>query len=199
MKIGIIGAGHMGSELGKAWAVRGHQIMYGLRNVEKYQVVLQETGAQHGTLEQATAFGEAVLLAVGWPAMREVVPTLGYVQGKILIDISNRMQTTPGDAPTALEDVARMAPGASIVKAFNTVSAESLANPDFGKARVTTFVCGDDENAKRSVISLAWDAGLDAVDAGPMSSAGMVEGLTRLWFVLAGHYGRDSSFTLLRR
>lgn len=199
MKIGIIGAGHMGSVLGKAWAARGHQLMYGLRNVEKYEEVLQETGAQHGTLEQATAFGEAVVLAVGWPALREVVPALGYVQGKILVDISNRVQTTPGDAATAMEDVARMAPGALLVKAFNTVSAESMANPDFGKARVTTFVCGDDENAKRTVISLAWDAGLDAVDAGPMTSAGLVEGLTRLWLVLAGRYGRESSYTLLRR
>jgi predicted dinucleotide-binding enzyme len=199
MKIGIIGAGHMGSVLGKAWAARGHQIMYGLRNVEKYGEVLQETGAQHGTLEQATAFGEAVLLAVGWPDLREVVPGLGYVQGKILIDISNRSQTTPGDAGSAMEDVARMAPGAAVVKAFNTISAESLANPDFGKARATTFVCGDDENAKRVVVSLAWDAGLDAVDAGPASSAPMVEGLTKLWFVLAARYGRESSFTLLRR
>lgn len=199
MKIGIIGAGRIGSALGKAWAARGHQIMYGLRNVEKYAEVLQETGAQHGTLEQATAFGEAVLLAVGWPAMREVVPALGYVQGKVLIDPSNRSQGAPGDAPSALEDVARLAPGALAVKAFNTVSAESLANPDFGKARVTTFVCGDDENAKRSVISLAWDAGLDAVDAGPVTSAALVEGLARLWFVLAGRYGRESSFTLLRR
>ncbi len=199
MKIGIIGAGHMGSVLGKSWAARGHQIMYGLRNVEKYQAVLQETGAQHGTLEQAAAYGEAVLLAVGWPAMREVVPALGYVQGKILVDLSNRFQSSPGDGPSAMEDIARMAPGALVVKAFNTISDEALANPDFGKARATTFVCGDDENAKRAVISLAWDAGLDAVDAGPATSAAMLEGLAKLWMVLAGRYGRESSFTLLRR
>lgn len=199
MRIGIIGGGHIGGNLGTLWAAAGHAIMYGLRDVTKYRDLLEHTGAQAGSPAEAAQFGEVVLAAIGWPAMREVIPALGDLTGKILIDPSNRFAAQAGDSGSAAEDVAHMARGARVIKAFNTIGAETLLKPEFGTTRATTFVCGDDAHAKTVVMDLARDAGLDAVDAGSLASAALVESATRLWFALSQRYGRDIAFCLLRR
>lgn len=204
MKIGIIGAGNIGGNLGKLWAAKGHEILFGVRDPQssKTRAALAALGekARAGSIAEAAAFGEVVVLAVPWAAVREAIRSAGDLGGKILIDATNRLTPPlPADGPSAAEDVARMANGARVFKSFNTLGAETLLDSQFGSEHATTFVCGDDPHAKAVVMRLAADTGLDVVDAGPLSNAALVESLTRLWIQLSRSMGRGIAFRLLRR
>lgn len=205
MNIGILGAGNVGGALGALWAERGHQVLFGVRNPqgEKVQQLTGSIGpnAQAGTLSEAVAFGEVVLLAIRWPGPEEFLPEIGEWSGKVLIDATNRIGgPMPQPGSSAAEDVARLAPGARVVKAFNTLGADQFARPDFGGERATMFICGDDDDAKRIAGDLAGDLGFDRVDVGPLNCAHLLEALAMLWVHLTNQgYGRDIAFRLLRR
>lgn len=205
MKIGIIGAGNVGSSLGRAWVARGHDICFGVRTPHDppIQALLGELGerAQAGTVAEAAAFSDVVVLAVPWHAVEDAVRAAGDLNGKVLIDATNRFGPPgPDDAPSAAEALARLAPGANVVKAFNTIGAEHYQDPIFeGDAKATLFICGDDEPAKSVTNILATELRFDVVDAGPLSNAALLESLARLWVSLArGPLGRDIAFRLLR-
>jgi hypothetical protein len=205
VNIAILGSGNIGGNLGRAWSAKGHSIMLGARDPHspKTRAALAAMAgkARVGSLAEAAAFGEVVVLAIPWPGVKETLPGVGDLTGKILIDATNRF-TPPSsdDGPSAGEDVARLAPGARVVKAFNTLGAETLLKPVFGSEQASAFICGDDAEAKAVVKQLAADVGLDAVEAGPLSNAAWVEALAKLWVYLARNvYGRDIAYRLLRR
>ncbi|MBI1876796.1 MAG: NAD(P)-binding domain-containing protein, partial [Chloroflexi bacterium] len=159
MKVGVIGAGNIGGTLARLWADKGHEIMLGARDHQspKVQTALQAIGpaARVGSVAEAAAFGEAILLAVPWAGVSEVIKQAGDLSGKILIDATNRLSPPlPDGAPSAAEDIARWATGARVVKAFNTTGAKNTANPQYGSQQIDTFICGDDETAKAAVAKL---------------------------------------------
>ena len=205
MKIGILGAGRVGSSLGGGWIKAGHAVMFGVRDPQSGsgQRARETFGdsAQISTMHETAAFGEIVVLAIPWAAVHEILGDLGdTLDGKVLVDATNRFgPAQPGDGPSAGEDVAKMVPRAKLVKAFNTMSAETMANPDFDGEAMTAFICGDDAEAKATVMQLARDLGMDAAEIGPLSNAGLQESLTMLWFNLTRTYGRESGFRFLRR
>ena len=120
--------------------------------------------------------------------------------GKILIDSTNRMIPAPPDTTgSAAGDIARSLSGAKVVKAFNTLGANNLTNLQFGSENASTFICGDDPEAKSKVAQLAQEVGFDAVDCGPLANAVLLESLTKLWVQISRSYGREIAFKLLRR
>lgn len=203
MKIGVIGTGNIGGTLGKLWADQGHEIMFGMRDTQSAKVqTLLGPRAYVGRVAEATAFGEAVLLAVPGPAAQEAIQQGGNWSGKILIDATNRLVPTPPESmPSAAEDIARWAAGAKVVKAFNSAGVGIIARPQFGSQQADTFICGDDEAAKAVVARLAQEIGLGVVDCGPLTNAALVEALAKLWIQLAYPLGNgpDIAFKLLRR
>jgi len=206
MKIGILGAGRIGGALGKLWGAGGHDIMFGVRNPQSSEVktLLDSIGAKAraGAMAEVAAFGEVVLLAVPGGAAQEVIEQVDDWHGKILIDATNRMgPLLPGSSPSAAEDIAAWAIGAKVVKAFNSTGVGNLVNPHFGSQRADAYVCGDDEAAKAIVTELAQTIGFEVVDAGPLSNAGLLESLAKLWVQLAYSQGLgpDIAFKLLRR
>jgi predicted dinucleotide-binding enzyme len=200
MKIGIVGAGNVGSSLGRLWAERGHGVTYGVRDPVSPRVAALGPEARVVGLAEAVQFGEVVVIAVPSAAVDDVIRHGGDWAGKIVIDATNRMTPTPGGPPSVAEEIAAMAPGARVVKAFNTIGAEQLARPDFGGMVASIFLCGDDAVAKATVSMLAEELGFDVIDAGPLAYAGMLESLARLWVSLArSGLGRDIAFRLLRR
>jgi 8-hydroxy-5-deazaflavin:NADPH oxidoreductase len=203
MNIGIIGAGNVGSSLGAAWAKAGHAIMYGARdpNSEKTRKALATVqDAKVGTIPEAVAFGEVILLAVSWSGAREAVVSLGDLNGNVLIDALNTFGPDP-ERGSGAEDIAAWATNARVVKAFNAMGANIMANPDFNGQSASTFIAGDDADAKATVTQLAQDIGLDVVDAGPLANAAYLEATAKLWVYLAhtAGMGRDIAFKLLRR
>jgi 8-hydroxy-5-deazaflavin:NADPH oxidoreductase len=210
VKIAIIGAGNVGSTLGKAWAKKGYEIYFGVRHPQddKTRQVVKSIGgkAQAGTVADAAAFGQVVVLATPWQATEASVRAAGDLRGKIVIDCTNPLKSDVsglelGLTTSGAERVAAWAKGAKVFKAFNTTGSNNMADPVINGIRTVMFVCGDDEAARSVVMQLASDIGFDAVNAGKLEQARLLEPWAMLWISLAygGGMGRDFGFALLRR
>jgi NADPH-dependent F420 reductase len=204
--IALIGTGHVVSALGQRLAEQGHTVVYGSRNpnVAAMTELLRVTG--HGAVAlppaAAAARSRVVVLAVPWSAAEDVVRGLGDLSGKIIVDPTNpRVMAADGFADYALPDsnaehIARLAPGAGVVKAFSTLGAETMLDPRLAQSPVTIPIVGDDRAAKEVVAALAREIGLEAVDVGPLRHARIIEGLHYLRANALGgrvnfHFPRD--------
>lgn len=210
MDIAILGTGRVGGALGPRWAAKGHRIAYGVQKVDDPQVrkVLDKSGpnASAATVREAAAVGQVILLAIPWNVTREVIESLGPVEGKIVLDCINPIKPdfsglTLGSFPSAAEEIAAWAAGAKVVKAFNTVSDATMVNPWFGGQKASMFFCGDDEGAKNIVRQLTEDVEMTPVDAGPLKNACYLESLGMLYIHLAifGGWGGECAFRLVER
>jgi predicted dinucleotide-binding enzyme len=210
VKVAIIGKGSVGIALGKGWANKGHKVHFGLRDPgsPEAQALVDSIGFSVGvgTVTEASASAEVVVLAVPWSAAREAVQAAGDLAGKVLVDCTNPL--APGLAglevglsTSAAEQIAGWAAGARVVKAFNTTGAENMVDPVYGSQRATLFLCGDDGPAKTIVTQLGRDLGFEMIDAGPLSNARLLEPLAMLWIDLAVRQGmgRNIAFKLLSR
>jgi predicted dinucleotide-binding enzyme len=208
MRIGIIGAGNVGGALGGGWARKGHEVTFGVRHPEdpKVKKLLEETGARAASPAEAAAGAEVVVLATPWDATESAVRGAGDLAGKVLFDATNPLAPnlsglTHGFDTSAAEQIASWAPGARVVKIFNTTGANNMANPDFHGTAATMFYCGDDAGAKSTAHQLAADLGFDPVDAGNLEQARLLEPLALLWIRLAylQGMGREIAFKLMKR
>ncbi len=209
MQIGIIGAGNVGRALGEGWLRAGHQVLFsGSREPRRLQDLAASLGAnaRAGTPAEAARFGEVIVLAVPWSAADDALRDAGPLTGKIVVDCTNPLKAdlsglAIGHTTSAAEEIARRAGGARLVKAFNTTGAENMRSPRFGGGQAAMFICGDDRPAKSVVSRLATDLGFDAVDAGPLAAARLLEPLAMLWISLAYAQGLGTgfAFAILRR
>jgi 8-hydroxy-5-deazaflavin:NADPH oxidoreductase len=139
-----------------------------------------------------------------WPATAEALRGLGNLAGKILLDCTNPLKPSldgleVANTTSAGEQVAQWSPGARVVKIFNAVGANIMANPLFDSTPTTLFYCGDDSAAKSAARDLAAAIGFDPVDAGPLKQARVLEPFALLWISLAfGGQGREIAFRLMR-
>jgi predicted dinucleotide-binding enzyme len=210
MNIGVIGSGKMGSGLGRIWAEKGHQITFSFsRNPDKLEALAASIReARSGTPAEAVKEADAILLAVGWAAVKGALELSGPMAGRILIDCTNPLNADAsslvvGHTTSGAEEIAKLAPGAKVVKAFNTAFAEVYHSDSrlFGSRRATMFYCGDDADAKAVVSKLIIEAGFSPVDAGPLKSARYLEALAMLMIQL-GHrqgMGTDIALSLMQR
>jgi NADPH-dependent F420 reductase len=187
--IALIGTGNVGGALGRRFAENGHTVVYGSRNPLAEDVVALVNDTGHGAVAlspaQAAAQSRVVVLAIPWAATEDVVRGLGDLDGKIIVDPTNpRVMAADGfaDYPPTLEDsnaerIARLAPGAQVVKAFSTLGFETMSDPRVAEGPVTIPLVGDDRDAKALVAALAREIGLEAVDVGPLRHARIIEGL----------------------
>jgi NADPH-dependent F420 reductase len=204
--VALIGTGNVGSALGQRFAEKGHQVFYGSRDptAEDVRELVAATGHDAAALApaEAAARGGIVVLAVPWSAAEDVVRSLGDLRGKILVDPTNpRVMASDGFADYPIEGsnaerIARLAPGAHVVKAFSTLGAETMLDPQVAQGPVTVPIVGDDRAAKERVAALAREIGLEAVDVGPLRHARIIEGLHYLRANALGgrinyHFPRD--------
>lgn len=198
MKIGIIGPGRMGGGLGKAWAQAGHEVMFSFsRDPQRLEALAAEVGARAstGSPAEAARFGDAVMLAVPWSLVPEAIAAAGPLDEVVLIECTNALAADMGSlmighTTSASEEVARLARGAKVVKAFNSVFAELLHEPPrwSGIDVPSVFYAGNDAGAKVIAAALIEDCGLEAVDAGPLRNARYIEPMGMLFIQLA--YGQ---------
>lgn len=209
MKIGVIGTGYMGSGLGKLWAGKGHDVMFGSRDPDRGKTLAASVGhgARGGPVRAAAEFGDAVLFAVPWRAVEETLDAAGSLANKVLMDCSNPltpdyMTLLVGHSDSGAEQIARRATGARVVKAFNHIYAQIIhTSPRLGTLDATVFFCGDDAGAKKTVSELAREIGFDPVDAGPLRNARYLEPVAELMVQLAYGlgYGTDRGLKLICR
>jgi predicted dinucleotide-binding enzyme len=205
MKIAIIGAGNVGQALGRRFARTGHEVVYGVRD---------PSAAKHARLAHprlalgdAAKASEAVVLATPWPATESACRALGPLAGKIVLDCTNPLargssgiDLAVGHTTSGGEMVAGWCPGAAVFKAFNTVGFEHMAAPERLNARPVMFVAGDDAAKKPQVLTLVENTGFEAVDAGPLRNARLLEPFALLWIdqALIRGRGRDWAFAIAR-
>ncbi len=210
MKIGIIGSGNVGSALGKIWASNGNEIMFSSRHPENLKGLAESIGknACYGLPAEAAKYGEVVVLSVPWTQAIDALKSAGSLKGKVLIDCTNPLKPdmsglAVGHTTSAAEEVAKAAPGAKVVKAFNTTFAAVMNSPSrtFGSQKATGFYCGDDSSAKAIVSGLIKETGLDPLDVGPLMCARYLEPLAMLAMQIAfvQGLGTEMALGLLRR
>jgi len=181
LPIGTIGAGRIGSTIGGLWVKSGHKVLFSSRHPEELKDLVAGLGplAQAGTVEQAIAFGDVVLLTVPYGAL----PQIGrdyttQLKGKIVLDTCNAASARDGAVADEVEANSiglisqKYLPGARLVRAFNTMSYKIFASeanrPD---PKLAVPIAGDDQDAVRVAAVLVRDAGFDPVVVGKLADA----------------------------
>jgi len=195
MKVTVIGSGNMGSALAKQFADARHSLVITGRNSAKAKDLAQTLGATYRAMDAAQG-ADVVVLATPY---NEAVPALrsaGSLQGKTVVDITNPLTSdfmglTIGHSTSAAEQIQKAFPEAKIIKAFNTVFAQVLAQgARLHEATVPVFFAADDASAKETVKALIQSIGFLPLDAGPLKNARYLEPLAALNIYLgygAGH------------
>jgi predicted dinucleotide-binding enzyme len=186
MQIGILGSGLMGGKLGTIFARAGHEVVFSYaRSNDKLKKLARDAKgkARAGTPREAAQNAEALLLAVHWSRVNDVLKQAGDSSGKVIMTCSlpmnaNNTGLVVAHTSSGAEELAKMVPKARVVSAFNTVPSEVLFGVFEAKrkaARPSLVYCGDDRNAKDVAAKLIRDAGFDPVDAGPLRIARFTE------------------------
>lgn len=195
MRIGIIGAGNVGTGIGGRLAAKGHDIVVSFaRSAEKVQAAADAIGgdARAGTPDEAARHGEVVIVATPWGATLDVVRSVATaLDGKVVWDTTNALKADMsgleiGTTTSGGEQIGLAAPGARVVKAVPPF-AEVLHSPSNRIAGQLpgVFVCSDDAAARATVLSLISDIEADGTDAGPLRNARYTEPLGMLLVQLA--------------
>ena len=183
MNITIIGTGSMARGIGKRLVAGGHGVTVLGREPGNAAAVVEvgaDGSAKAGQMGDPIV-DEVVVLAVYYPDAQAAVEQYGDVlSGKVVVDITNPVNdtldglVTPPDG-SAAQEFAGSAPGARLVKAFNTTFATTLAEGSVTGEPLDVFIAADDDDAKRLVAKLVEDGGMRAIDAGPLKRARELE------------------------
>jgi predicted dinucleotide-binding enzyme len=201
MRVAIVGKGNVGQALGPNIAAAGHDVVFGVRNPRDPKYASGD-GIALKTVQAAAADAELVILAINWGTVDSALAECGKMDGKVLIDCINPYDFRNNLAPLVPADqsaakIIASKTSAKVVKAFNQVGADVMANARSRKARPLQFVASDHDDAKTAVIKLASDIGFDARDAGGLDYARELEGMARLWIAQAFRGMPSSSGWLL--
>jgi 8-hydroxy-5-deazaflavin:NADPH oxidoreductase len=181
LRIGIIGTGHIGGTLARLWVASGHQVLMSSRHPDELRGLAQQLGprARVGTPREAALFGDVVLVSVPYGAEPQIGRDLrAELAGKIVLDTGNPYPQR--DGPMALEArregtgvaSARFLPGVRLVRAFNAINSDDLANEAHRKGELYAIpLAGDDAQALKVAQQLVRDAGFEPVVVGPLSRA----------------------------
>lgn len=179
MNIGIIGAGNVGRALAMAAVRAGHAVTITATDAEAARRAAAELGVSAAASNaDAVAQADVVILAVPFDAVSSIVQNLGPgLDGKDLIDVTNRFSPEQLDGTSNAELIQGMAPNARVVKAFNTVFAAHQADPTVEGIQLDGLVAGDDDAAKSRVLALVASLGFRPIDAGPLVMARALEAM----------------------
>jgi 8-hydroxy-5-deazaflavin:NADPH oxidoreductase len=181
MRIGILGSGLMGAKLGTIFARAGHDVVFSYaRSRTKLEELAREAHARAGSPAEAARDADALLLAVHWSRVDDVLAQAGDVSGKVIVTCSLPMNDDNSDLVIAhtgsgAEALAAKVPQAEVVAAFQTVPSEVLFDMYERKSRASLVYCSDSPRARQVAATLIRDAGFDPVDAGPLRIARYAE------------------------
>jgi len=201
MRVGILGSGLMGGKLGTLFARSGHEVVFSYaRSMEKLKKLAKDAkgNARAGTPREAAQDADALLLAVHWLRMDDVLHHAGDLSGKVILTCSLPMDAgntglVIGRTTSGAEEFAKKVPKAKIVCAFNTVPSEVFFGVYAARRkadRPSLVYCGDDARSKDVAAVLIRDVGFEPVDAGPLRIARYTEPFALLMGQLA-YEGND--------
>jgi 8-hydroxy-5-deazaflavin:NADPH oxidoreductase len=211
VRIGILGSGLMGGKLGMIFARAGHQVVFSYaRSSDKLKKLARDAKgeARAGTPHEATQEADAILLAVHWSRVDDLLNQAGDLSGKVIVTCSlpmnaNDTKLVIANDSSGAEELAKRVPRAKVVSAFNTVPSEVLFGALAAKRRAkrpSLVYCGDDEKSKQVTATLIRDTGFDPVDAGPLRIARYTEPFALLVAQLAyeGEGGPELAYRFVR-
>ncbi len=204
MKIGVLGSGPVGRQLGKGFAAHGHDVKLGSRTAGKGELQdwLKATKGKVsvGTFAEAAKFGDAIVLCPLGEATEKVVKLAGTgnFEGKLVIDATNPLDFSKGMPPGLFvgttdslgERIQRVLPSAKVVKCFNIVNNQTMINPKMKEGLPDMLICGNDEGAKQQVAKFLQEFGWgNPIDIGGIDGARWLEAYTALWVRVAANLG----------
>jgi predicted dinucleotide-binding enzyme len=199
VKIGIVGAGRIGGNLATQWARRGHDVLLSFkRDPGELAAVAEAAGARSGSVGDAVAHGDVVVVSVPWTSLDTVAGDL-RVEDKVVIDTTNPFGAggfagAPGGAPAA-EYNARRFRTSHLVKTFNTYTSAFQAEVGDGRhlVPVAMFLGGEEAGAKQTASTLVRDAGFEPVDIGGWSTISLLEAPRRPGAVYGEEYSPEAA------
>ena len=200
MKIAFLGGGAVAKSIAALATIVGHETVLGLRNPDVKNVEFLQT-----SFEQAVTDADVVIVALPYPAAGQVLPTLAEaLSGKIVVDATNPVASDwspilTGEQSSGAEHLQRLLPNSRLVKAFNTIFADTV-RPDRlirSGLRTSMFVAGDDVVAVRAVMGFGETIGFGAVNAGPLKSARYLEAIAHLNIELAIGQGGGTNAAII--
>lgn len=203
MRIAIIGTGNVGAAIARGLCGKGHEVVLGARDPGGVQALATEMGASVALPADAAKQADIVVLALPWGAAEEAVKGLGDMAGQIVVDCMNPigrtaagMGLTLGHTTSGGEIVQGWLPRAHVVKTLNQVGAEIMADTARLPHRPVMFMAGNDAGAKGKVGLMLTDLGFEALDAGDMTKARLLEPFGMVWInqALMRGKGRNWAF-----
>jgi len=196
MKVGVIGSGDVAKVLGGGFLKHGHDVMMGTRSPEKLaDWVVKNPKAQIGSFAAAAQFGDVIVLAVKGAVAADALRSAGpeNLTQKCVIDATNPIADSPPSNgvlkfftnldESLMERLQREFENAHFVKAFNSVGNAVMVNPEFKGGKPTMFLCGNDEEAKKTVAGILDQFGWETADMGKAEAARAIEPLCILWCI----------------
>jgi len=181
MKIGVIGSGRIGSTIGGLWVKAGHEVMFSDRDPEQVKRAIEGLGprARAGSVQEAVAFGDAILIAVPYGALPAIQQQVGaQLKGKVVVDPNNPVPSRDGEMAVqakekgAAASTAAILPGARLVRSFNSWGYGVMAREANRPApRMALPVAADDPVALKVGMQLVQDAGFEPVAAGSLAAS----------------------------
>ena len=205
MKIAIIGSGNVGSALAASCLRAGHEVCFGVRDpnsAKSEKAAEQVSGAKVLSVREASSSAEVIILTTPPEAAPGLVPLLGDVTAKIIIDATNAVRTRPDPYPTAFHAIKGLTKSEKVVKCFNTTGFENMINPVYPDGAIDMFCAGNDQASKATAQKLAIDIGFATCwDFGGDDKVELLEKFALSWINLAimqGH-GRTIGFKVHRK
>lgn len=204
-KIAIIGAGNVGSALGKSWLRAGYDVVFGVRDphsfkTQKALAIIPE--AKVHSIADATKNVDVIVITTPPEAILELLPPLGDITNKVVIDTTNSVRTRPEPFATAYHAIKEITKAEDVVKCFNSTGFENMLNPIYQGEGIDMFAAGNSKKAKQVAQQLAKDIGFAACyDFGGDDKVELLEKFALSWIniaILQGH-GRNLAFKLLKR
>jgi predicted dinucleotide-binding enzyme len=196
MMVGVLGSGDVAKTLASGFLKRGHQVKIGSRSPAKLaEWSAENRGSTTGTFAEAAQFGEVLVLAVKGNVAAEALSLAGAgnLAGKTVIDACNPIDDAPPSNgvlrfftdlnESLMEKLQRQFGEAHFVKAYNSVGAACMINPQFAGGRPTMFICGNNEGAKKQVAKINEEFGWETADMGSAEAARAIEPLCMLWCI----------------
>lgn len=205
MKIAIIGTGNVGGALATKWAIKGHEVILGVRDASNFKGrdLLNNPNTSVSTITEAVSKSDVVLLATPAMMAEEVAKSLGDTTGKVIIDTMNIvMGRGPAGYTNTCEAIIENTQTKDVVKCFNTTGYNNMINPVYNNVAIDAFVAGDSERGKQIAIQLAKDADFaECYPIGGNDKFELMEKFAFFWINLAMFQGqgRDIAFKLLKR
>jgi predicted dinucleotide-binding enzyme len=211
MKVGILGSGTVGKQIGLGFLNSDNKVKLGTRDNNKLNDWLQSAGpnASVGSFKEAASFGDIIVIATLWGGTENAIKLAGIdnFKNKIVIDITNPLDFSNGVPPkftatydnSAGEQIQRWLPESMVVKAFNSVSAAIMINPKLEEGNPDLLIAGNNQGAKKKVIEIAQSFGWqNVIDMGDIKHSFWLEAFAMLWIEFGFKYNHwTHAFKLL--